>query len=271
MVHGYRFHHSLVSDWANLKRLLRYRYLISSLVSHNLKARYQGSLLGFLWSFLNPLLLMLVYTLVFSVYMRIEMDNYAAYLFCGLLPWIWFSSALTEGVNSLIQGNTLLSKVPFPPEILPTVPVITHLVNFLLGLLILFIFLYLFHIYPGTALLLLPFLIGLQFIFTLGLSLISSVLNVFFRDIQYILTNLLNLWFFLCPVIYPLDMVPDKFRLLLLLNPMALLIIAYQDVLFYHRYPDPFHLMALSLVSLILFGLAYNFFGRYRKSLIEEI
>jgi lipopolysaccharide transport system permease protein len=260
-----------ITVWTNIKNLVRYRYLIKSLVSQTLRSRYRGSVIGFFWSFLNPLLLMLVYTLVFSVYMRVEIENYAAYLFCGLLPWIWFSSSLSEGVNSIIQGSTLLTKVPFPPEVLPTVPVISNLVNFLLGLVILFAFLLFLGIKLGIPLVFLPILISLQFLFTLGLALVSSALNVFFRDVQHILGNFLTLWFFLCPIIYPVSLVPERLRPLLFLNPLGVMMIAYQDILFYHRFPDPNQLVIVFLASIVSFYFGYLVFDRYRKTIAEEI
>jgi ABC-type polysaccharide/polyol phosphate export permease len=199
------------------------------------------------------------------------MENYAAYLFCGLLPWIWFSSSLGEGVNSIILGSTLLTKVPFPPEVLPTVPVIANLVNFLLGLLILFSFLLFLGIKLGIPLIFLPILIAFQFLFTLGLVLVSSALNVFFRDVQHILGNFLTLWFFLCPIIYPVSLVPEHLRHLLFLNPLGLMMMAYHDILFYHRFPEPNHLIIIFLSSIITFFLGYLIFDRYRKTLTEEI
>ena len=257
--------------WTNIKNLVRYRYLIKSLVSQTLRARYRGSFIGFFWSFLNPLLLMLVYTLVFSVYMKIEMENYTAYLFCGLLPWIWFSSSMAEGVNSIIQGSTLLTKVPFPPEVLPTVPVISNLVNFLLGLLILFVFLLFSGIKLGIPLVFLPILITLQLLFTLGLALVSSALNVFFRDVQHILGNFLTLWFFLSPIIYPISLVPEQLRPLLFLNPLGVMMMAYQDILFYHRFPGFNQMIIVFLYSISTFYIGYLVFDRYRKTLTEEI
>jgi ABC-type polysaccharide/polyol phosphate export permease len=105
----------------------------------------------------------------------------------------------------------------------------------------------------------------------MGLALVSSVLNVFFRDVQHILGNFLTLWFFLCPIIYPVSLIPERFQHFLLLNPFGLLVVAYQDILFYNRYPDPYHLLILFLVSFSVFYLGYYIFDHYRKSLAEEI
>ncbi len=133
----------------SIRELYRYRALIAVLVSRDLKARYRGSVLGFMWSMLNPFLMMLVYWLVFSIYLRNGMENYHVYLFCGLLPWVWFSASLLEGCSSIISGANLVKKVMFPAEILPLVVVISNLIHFFFGLPILAGFLVIYRISPG--------------------------------------------------------------------------------------------------------------------------
>ena len=148
--------------------LYKHRELISVLVAKQLKLRYRGSILGFLWTLLNPLLLMLVYTLVFSVYFRLDMEKYPAFLFSGLLPWIWFSSSLQQGVTSILDGAGLVTRSQFPAEVLPVVTVTSNAVNFLLTLLLLFPFLLAFQIRLGIGLLVLPILIGIEYLLALG-------------------------------------------------------------------------------------------------------
>src|SRR5215213_9281047 len=172
----------------NLGRLVRYRGLIQSLVARELKARYRGSVLGFFWSFINPLLLLLVYTFVFTVVMPsaqdIRIQPYPLFMFCGILPWTWFSSSLLESAGVLISGGNLIKKVLFPAEILPIVTVLANMVHFFFGLPILIAFLLYFSA-PITALELLwfPVVVLTQLIFTLGCALILSALTVHFRDI----------------------------------------------------------------------------------------
>ena len=262
-----------------IRELYRYRVLIQVLVSREIKARYRGSMLGFLWSFLNPLLLMGVYALVFSVYMRIDMENYALFLFCGLLPWLWFSSAILEGSSSIIGGSTLIKKVLFPPAVLPIVVVLSNLVHFILGLPVLFVFLIVSGIGVHWWALYLPIVIILQLLFTSGLTLMLSSLSVHFRDITQILNSFITLWFFLCPIIYTIDSAKsalhdkglDWLIISFTLNPMAQLISAYQDILFHQRAPDWNSLGFVLLIGIIVLWSGSHIFNHIKWSFSEEV
>ena len=261
----------------NLARLLRHRGLIQSLVARELKARYRGSLLGFFWSFFNPLLLLLVYTFVFTVVLPGGWDEKlgprALFLFCGLLPWTWFNTSLVESSNVLIAGGNLIKKVMFPAEILPIVTVLANLVHFLLGLPILIVFL-IYYKAPlqASELAWFPVVVLVQLVLTLGLALILSALTVHFRDVRDLLANLLTLWFFATPIIYPLAQAPARVRRLLNLNPFTQLAIAYQEVLFR---PGPFsevtRLFAVAVASVLIFLFGYFVFDRLRDTLPEEV
>ena len=255
-----------------LFRLGKYHDLLWQLVRRSLQSRYRGSVLGFLWSFLNPLILMLVYYLIFSVYMRIRMDNYAVFMFCGLLPWIWFSSSAIEGTMSLISNANLIKKVLFPSEIFPLVTVIANLINYLLSLpiLILFVFISKMEFSPALMFWFIP-LVLIQTIFTSGFVFATSALTVHFKDIQHILLNILTLWFFMCPIIYPITQVPLKFRFTITCNPVGLLVMCYQDIFFFKKTPAINHLLALTAVSLIIFLLGYKIFDNYRYTFAEEL
>ncbi len=253
------------------RELIRYRSLVGSLVVRELKARYRGSFLGFLWTFLNPLLLLAVYALVFHFYLRIRVENYTGFMFVGLLPWIWFSSSLMEGTTAITTGGSLVTKVLFPSQILPAVKVLANLSNYLLSLPILFLFLGIMGIYPGWPLLWLPLILALHLLFTIGLVLILSTANVFFRDVQHILSNFLTLWFFLTPILYPLSRVPPDFHKWVLVNPMAQIISAYHDLFFYRRHPDWGLLAVFFALSLFLLGMGTFCFERYKESFAEKI
>ncbi len=251
--------------------LIRYRELIISLVSKELKARYRGSVLGVMWTFFNPLLVLLVYALVFSVYMRIQVENYSVFMFAGLLPWIWFSSSLMDGVNSITASGSLITKSMFPAEILPMVKVLTNLFNYLFSLPLLFGFMLWYRI-PFTATILwLPVIMLAQFLFTVGLVYFLAAINVRLRDVQHILANFVMLWFFLCPIIYPVTMVPEHLRFTFYLNPMAMLTMAYQNILLYGKTPD---LAAIGLIVLIGLGcivIGVRQFERNKETFAEEI
>ena len=262
----------------NLARLTRYRGLIQSLVARELKARYRGSVLGFFWSFINPLLLLLVYSFVFSYVMPAAHDEriepYALFMFCGILPWTWFSSSLLESSNVLIAGGNLIKKVLFPAEILPIVAVLSNMMHFFFGLPILLAFLVWFR--PTITIvevLWFPVVVAVQLLFTLGLSLLLSALTVHFRDIKDILSNLLTLWFFATPIIYPMHLAPGTIsKTVLNANPFSHFAVAYQEILFYD---GPFGhwrwLLAVAAGSVLLFLLGYFLFDRLRDSFAEEV
>jgi ABC-type polysaccharide/polyol phosphate export permease len=263
--------------FANLQHLLRYRALVQSLVARELKARYRGSVLGFFWSFVNPLLLLLIYSFVFTVVMPglhpPELEPYAIFMFCGILPWTWFSSSLLEASNVLIAGGNLIRKVLFPAEVLPIVTVLAGLVHFCLGLPILAAFLvyYRVPIYPPDLAWFVAVVL-VQLVLTLGLALLVAALTVHFRDVRDLLANLLTLWFFATPIIYPLSQAPPDVQRLLNFNPFTHLALSYQEVLFK---PGPFtgwpRLLGVGAVSIVVFLFGYFVFDRLRDTLAEEV
>jgi lipopolysaccharide transport system permease protein len=262
---------------SSLRQLLRYRALIQSLVARELKARYRGSVLGFFWSFVNPLLLLLVYSFVFTVVLPgthpPELEPFALFMFCGILPWTWFSSSLLEASNVLISGGNLIRKVLFPAEVLPIVTVLAGLVHFCLGLPILAVFLAYYHVpVVLTDLVWFPVVALIQLVLTLGLALLLSALAVHFRDIRDLLANLLTLWFFATPIIYALSQAPASVRRFLNLNPFTHLAVAYQEVLFRAGpFDDWQRLVVVGAASLVMFLIGYAVFDRLRDTLAEEV
>ena len=256
--------------WDNFRDIYRYRALIWALVVRHLSVRYRGSILGFFWSLLNPLCLMLVYVLVFTYYIRFnEVDNYTIFLFCGLLPWLWVTSGLLEGCTSIVSSAHLITKSMFPAQILPTVAVTTSMINFLLSLPLLFIFMFMAHLPLHPTLWLLPLLIAAQFLLLLGISLGLSALNVYLRDVQHILGNLLTLLFFLCPILYPSRVVPEQFKFLVELNPFAIMTVFYHELILDGVLPgwkETVYLAAFVMLALLVGSLVFN---RYRESFAE--
>jgi ABC-type polysaccharide/polyol phosphate export permease len=261
----------------NLRHLLRYRGLVSALVARDLKARYRGSVLGFFWSFINPLLLLLIYTFIFTVVQPGDAggrpEHFGLFMFCGILPWTWFASSLLESANVLIAGGNLIRKVLFPAEVLPIVTVFAGLVHFCLGLPILVGFLVYYGVpVTWTDLLWFPVIVLVQLVLTLGLALFVSALTVHFRDVRDLLANLITLWFFATPIVYTLAQAPPGVRRLLNVNPFTHLAVAYQEVLLV---PGPFaqwpRLLAVGAASaLVLLG-GFFFFDRLRDTLAEEV
>lgn len=266
----------------NLKELYRFRVLIQNLVSRELKARYRGTVLGFLWSFFNPLLLMSVYTIVFGFILRPRdpaFDSspwfYALFLFCGILPWVWFSSSSIESANTLMINGNLIKKILFPAEILPIVTLTSNFIHFSFGLPILLIFIFIFGKTLTLYALLLPVVILVQYIFSLGFGFLISALTVHFRDIKDILGNLLTFWFFTTPIVYSMHSPPIEehpaIKMILVLNPMTHIMEGYHDCLFYGRMIDWRWLGITLLVSLVQFTIAYAIFDRLRDSFPEEV
>jgi ABC-type polysaccharide/polyol phosphate export permease len=263
--------------FANLVKLIRYRGLIQSLVARELKARYRGSVLGFVWSFVNPLLLLLIYSFVFTKILPNEtagIQPYALFMFCGILPWTWFSASLAEAAGSLISGGNLIKKVLFPAEVLPLVSVLTNMVHFFLGLPILVAFLIIYkHPPDGWDLVWFPIAVLIQLVFTSALALFVSALAVHFRDVRDILANVLTLWFFATPIIYPMSLgTVQQFKWLFNLNPFTHLAVSYQEILFYYGPLGHWKwLLTLGAVSVLLFLAGYWLFDRLRDSFAEAV
>lgn len=254
---------------------VRYRALIHSLVSRELKARYRGSLLGFLWSFVNPLLLLATYTLVFTVVLpnrAPDVQPYYLFLFCGILPWTWFQASLAESSGVILASGNLIKKVLFPAEVLPAVTVLANLVHFLLGLPILFAIL-LWNGKLTWMALALPLPMLVQFVLSLGLALLLSALTVHFRDIQNILGHVLHLWFFSTPIIYSYATIAEgsALRRVLRLNPMTHVVVTYQQMLFGGQVDHWRGLFLALLVGLVAFVIGAFLFDRLRDTLPEEV
>ena len=263
--------------FANLTNLFRYRGLISSLVARDLKARYRGSVLGFFWSFVNPLLLLLIYSFIFTWIIpnnEKDVQPFAVFMFCGILPWNWFATSLTDSAASLIAGGNLIKKVLFPAEVLPLVSVLANMVHFFLGLPILILFLVVSRHYPDVMdLFWFPIAVFVQLLFTSGLALILAALTVHFRDIRDLLSNVLTLWFFATPIIYPwFQPNVQQFKWLFDLNPFTHLAVSYQEILFFNGPIGHWRwLLALGVASLALFLFAYWLFDRLRDSFAEAV
>lgn len=258
-----------------LRTLFRYRPLIQSLVSRELTARYRGSVLGFLWSFINPLLLLLTYGIVFTYMLPVlrtpDSEPYFLFLFCGILPWSWFNASVLESSGVLIAGGNLIKKVLFPAEVLPAVNVLANLIHFMLGLPIVLIFLAL-EGRLGPSVLLFPLPLFVQLVFTLGVALFVSALTVHFRDIQNILGHMLHLLFFATPILYYYaDPQYRSLKPVLRWNPMTHIVFSYQQILFQGRFDHWRGLLLAGLVALFVFWLGARFFDRLRDTLAEEV
>jgi len=261
-----------------LKELYDYRQMIFSLVNKELRGRYKGSVLGFMWTFINPLLQLLVYTLVFSVIMRAGIDKYYLFLFVALVPWIFFSASLTGGANSVLASQDMVKKIYFPREVLPIAYVTSAFVNMLLTFIVVFAVL----IFTGygvnpAALLYMPVIMIVEYFLALGIAMLSSALTVYFRDLQYILGIIAMAWQFLTPVMYSQGMVEEQLQnhpaLLRIwnLNPTTPIINAYRQILYYKQIPDISTLLAAVVLGITVCIIGYVAFRRLQRGFAEEL
>jgi len=278
---------------SNFKQLIEHRELLFNLISRELKVKYKRSVFGFLWSFANPLVLVAVYSIIAGKVMG--MDNallsypgyhgktsFAVFLISGLLAWNYFSNSLVMSVGSLVDSGGLVKKIYFPREIIPFASVLANLVTFGIELSVLFVFLTIFGFYFYPMIPVLILIIIIESFFILGMSLLASYSNVFFRDTKHLLNIMLMIWFWACPIIYPfikveqlstaathynLSWVPFVYKL----NPMASIILIYQRVLYFVEIPSLKLLAYTGIFSAVFFLISYAFFKKQEEKIAGEI
>lgn len=255
----------------SLMELYAYREMLYNLVKKNLRVRYKGSLLGFLWTFINPLLQLVVYSVVFTMILRVQVENYSIYLFVALIPWFFFSTAILDSTSCIISNKDLVKKIYFPRLIIPLSVATTAFMNMLFSMVIVLIALQFSSVGISIYVLFLPIIMMLQFVMVIGACFLFASFNVFFRDLEHILGIVLMSWFYLTPIIYTMDMVPERYMSLYLLNPMTPVIEAYRDVLYYKQIPQLdslFSILGLSLVTLVI---GYAVFQKLQRGFAEEL
>jgi lipopolysaccharide transport system permease protein len=245
--------------------------LVRELVSRELKLRYRRSILGILWSLLNPLAQLLVFVLIFERVLRLDIPNYPSFVFVGVLSWNWFQSALSIATGAITDNRELVKRPGFPMAILPVVTVTTHLIHFLLALPILLLFVLLSGGRLTSTVLFLPLVMALQFLLILGLSYLTAAVHVTFRDTQHLLGVFLMLLFYLTPVFYDSKIIPERYQALYNLNPMARLVTAYRTILVQGQTPDLVGLLVLGILLGLLVWLGYAVFRQASYRFVEEL
>ena len=252
-------------------RWWRYRELVANLARVNLLLKYRGSVLGILWSLLNPLLMIAIYSLAFKYIMRIQLENYTFFLLVGLLPWSFFSSSVVASTGCVIGSAGLLKKVYFPREVFPLSSVAFFFVQFLLSLLVFIPFVILWKgQFQAVNLLYVPLML-LLLLFSVGLSLALSALTVLYRDLQHFTEVGMTALFWLSPVIYNMELIPGRFRSWFQLNPMVLFMASFHDVLYWDQWPDPRVILPLIVWTLGSIALGAFVFRRIDARFAEEI
>lgn len=258
-----------LSKW---KELFLYREMLKNLILRDLRTRYKGSILGFVWTFLNPLLMLVIYTIAFKTIMRMNIPNYSIFLFSGLLPWLYLQSTVSLNTSIIVGNSGLVKKVYFPYQILPLSATVAGAVNYIFSLSILLIAMLFFGMSISIKILLFfPLILFIQMVLVHGLSLLLSALNVYFRDIQHIIGIVFMAWFYLTPIFYPLSMVPTQYQSYFHFNPMTTIMQAYQDIFYYNETPQLGHILGSFVYSLTVLILGSIVFHMLKKRFAEEL
>jgi lipopolysaccharide transport system permease protein len=259
------------TGWLIPHRWLRSRDLLRELIIRDIKLRYRGSLLGVLWTLLNPLAELLVLLFVFGVVLQVKVENFAAYLFTGLLVYGWFQTSVNFATMAIVGNRELVRRPGVPILILPVVTAASNLAHFILSLPILFGLLLTSHIPMTAALLMLPVLMLIEFVLILGFAYPVATVNVWFRDTQHVLRIALQLLFYLTPIFYETATVPASLQWVFRVNPLAHLVDAYRAVLLQGRLPDPSSVLYLSVVSAVLCAAGMVWFDRASPRFADEL
>ncbi len=252
--------------------IYEYREMIRSLIARDLKSRYKGSALGFLWSFLNPLFQLIIYSLVFNLLMGNRYERYYLFLFVALVPWLFFLTSVTGGAGCVWTQKDLVNKIYFPREVLPIAYVTSQLVNMLLSYVVIFaVILVTGYGLNWRALCYFPLVILVEYMLALGITMLVSAVTVFLRDMEYVLNVLLMGWQYLSPVLYDVDFIPEKYNTLYMANPMAPILIAYRDIFYYQQTPRLSTLLEAAILGVAMLIIGFLVFEKLKRHFSEEM
>lgn len=254
------------------KELYQYRELLKTNVKKDIRGKYKGSFLGVLWSFINPLLMVVVYAIVFPYIMRVQTENYLIFLICGVIPWNFFTTVINQGTTCINQNGNLIKKVYFPREILPISVVTSGLINFMISCVIILLFVILSGLGISWHMIFLPFIAVIQYLISLACIFLLSAINVYVKDVEYIMNFVINMLFYATPILYSTDMFANTpISILFKINPFAHLINAYRDVFYVHQVPMLSTLSILFIISILAVIVCYKLFKKMEKRFAEEI
>lgn len=253
------------------KEIYEYRELLKTSVKKEIRGRYKNSFLGVIWSFLNPLLQIMVYAIVFPLILRNTQDNYVIFLCCGLIPWTFFSTGINRSAFTIIENGNIVKKVFFPREILPISVITSEAVNFMISTVIILAFVIFGGLGITKYVLFYPIILVVQYFLVLGISFIISSVTVFLRDIQHFIGVALQLLFYAAPVVYASSSIPDNFKWILNLNPMTYIINAYRDIFYNQAKPDLMGLGIIFGVSVAICVIGQFIFNKLQKGFAEQL
>jgi ABC-2 type transport system permease protein len=257
----------------NILDIFRYKELIKALVERDLKARYKKSVLGYTWTWLDPLLTMFIFILIFDIILSLKVENFPIYLLSGLLPWIFFSTSVNASINTISGNEGLIKRIYFPREIFPLTITLSNTINMLLGILVLIPVILFFGIKITPKILLLPLPVFFLFIFTFGVCLLSSCINVFFRDMSYIVPFIINLGFYLTPIFYVIEgKIPaNQFDIYMMINPLAVVLSLFRTSLMGYDVPAMKHIITAFAGCVLVFLAGYTFFKATENIMVKRI
>lgn len=253
------------------KKIYNYRELLKTNVKKEIRGRYKNSFLGILWSFLNPLLQLLVYSVIFGALLAGGDETYPIYICVALIPWTYFTTAISQAAFTVIGNADIIKKVYFPREILPISVVTSGAVNFVISTIIILAFVIFSGVGLSWYIVLYPFILLIQYILLLGISFIVSSVTVYFRDLEHIIGVVLMAAFYATPIVYNIEQLPHTLQVLVNLNPMTHLINGYRDIFYYHQMPNMEILFILLGISLVLTIIGYFVFKKLQKGFAEEL
>ncbi len=253
------------------KSLYEYRELLKTSISKDVRGKYKNSVLGILWSFLNPLLQIAVYAIVFPLIMKSNLPNYTVFLCCGLIPWNFFSAAISRTSFTMIENGNIIKKVYFPREVLPISVVTSEAINFIISTIIILAFVLGYGMGLSKFLIFYPLVLLVQYILLIGISFIVSSVTVYFRDLQHFIGIALQLLFYATPIVYAPNTIPENFQWILKFNPMTYVINGYRDIFYYKQMPDLSSMVMVLGVGLIVCLTGYFIFNKLQRRFAEEL
>ncbi len=254
-----------------LKEIYSYREMIKAFIRRDLRGRYKGTFLGFLWTFLNPLLQLFVYVILFKTILKTDIEDYYVHLFVALIPWIFFASSVNDGSVAILSYKDMVKKIYFPREVLPIATVTTGFVNMLLCFLVVFAFSFPVRGINPLALISLVPVFAVEYILALGMAFFVSAVTVYMRDMQHILGIVTMAWQYLTPVLYSIDNIPKRYMPLFSINPMTPIIVAYRDILYYATVPDLSTLISALMLGGLMLVVGWSVFSRLKRRFAEEL
>lgn len=254
------------------KDLYEYRELLKTNISKDVRGKYKNSFLGVFWSFLNPLLQITVYALIFPLLMRGgAVENYTVFICCGLIPWAFFATAISRASFTIIENGNIVKKVYFPREVLPISVVTSEAINFIISTVIIIAFVLGYGVGINKFIIFYPLVLLVQYFLLIGISFIVSSITVFFRDLQHFIGIALQLLFYATPIVYAPGQIPDSFQWIIQYNPMTYVINGFRSIFYYKEMPDLVSLGIVFAISIVLCVIGYLIFHKLQKRFAEEI